>query len=315
MKRASPLLDVDALLTADRVRGLVALRKALAAKNHIHIVEAIQKVGELKVLELEPELVVLFEHFAGAADEEDKRCLAKTAIVKALRQLGIDRPALFLEAIHTQEPVFPDRDDATLLRVEGALALTDFGHPDAAEIMVDLLVDPMPDVRITAVRCLLAVVPHQAYLLLRLKVQLGDKATPVLDECFAALLETDPRRSIPFVGEFLGSRNDDTRTAAAIALGESRQQKAFELLRDRWQHEHDEGFRGTLLHAVAMLRQDYATRFLVSLIEAGKRGAADALLALAPYRGVESIRNDVAAAVAKAQSKELQDLFQRKFRV
>lgn len=314
MKRAAPLGDLQSLLATDRPRVLTTLRKALSSKKHLLVVEAIQQVGDLKVPELEPELCALFDHFEGDGEEEDKRCAAKTAVVKSLHQLGIDRPDHFLRGVRTCQPSGPDRDEATQLRVASALALTEFAHPDAAEIMIDLLADPMADVRIIAVRCLAALVPHQAYLILRLKVQLGDKSTPVIDECFAMLLHTDSRKSIPFVAGFLSSPDDDIRTSAAIALGESRQHKAFEVLVAKWKQEFATDFRATLLHALAMLRQDYATRFLLSLIEAGGKDAIDALLALAPYRAVESIRSEVETAVSKTQAQELQELFKRKFR-
>lgn len=180
--------------------------------------------------------------------------------------------------------------------------------------MIDLLADPIPDVRITAVRCLVALVPHQTYLLLRLMVTLGDKSAPVLEECFTALLQTDPRKSMPFVAGFLDSGDEDARTSAAIALGESRRQEAFDALVARWQREHDADFRATLLHAVAMLRQEHATRFLLSLLAKEGTDAVDALLALAPYRAVDSIRQEVEATVTRTQAKDLIELFKRKFR-
>jgi HEAT repeat protein len=310
MKRTSPLDGLEAILAADRPRGMASLRKALASKKHESIVEAVQRAGELKVRELEPELCAIFDHFAGDGAEDDKRCAAKTAVVKTLHQLGCDRSEVFQRGVRIFQPAGPGSDEAAPLRIASALALAEFGHADAAEIMLDLLADPIADVRITAVRCLVAVVPHQAYLLLRLKVQLGDPSAPVIEECFSSLLATDSRRAIPFVTRHLKSKNDDTRTSAAIALGESRQQKAFEALSARWKQELDEDFRTTLLHAIAMLRQDYATGFLLAQIEEGN---ADALLALAPYSSIDSIRQEVEAAVSKTEKKELKELFSRKF--
>jgi len=315
MKRASSLAGLEAIIAADRPRVLAALRKALAAKKHELIVEAVQRTAELQVKELESELVALFDHFAGAGEEDDKRCAAKTAVVKALLQLGCDRPELFLRGVRCYRSTGFGRDDAAPLRIASANALAEFGHADAAEIMLDLLADPIADVRITAVRCLAALAPHQAPMVLRLKILLGDEAAPVTEECFGALLEIDARKSIPFVARFLDSDDDDVRTAAAIALGESRQQKAFDALVTQWKQVFDADFRTTLLTAIALLRQDYATRFLLSLIEEGGNDAIDALKALAPYRAVDTIRQEVETAVNKTQSQELRNLFDRKFRV
>jgi HEAT repeat protein len=315
MKRASSLTGLEAMLATDRPRALAALRKALGAKKHELIGEAVQRTGDLQVKELEPELVGVFDHFAGEGEEDDKRCAAKTAVVKALRQLGCDRSELFLRALEFFQPSGLGRDDAAALRIAAANALADFGHADTAEIMLDLLADPIADVRITAVRCLAAVAPHQTPMVLRLKVLVGDESAPVIEECFGALLQIDPRKSVPFVARFLDSPDDDVRTAAAIALGESRQQKAFDALVAQWKQAFDADYRTTLLTAMALLRQDYATRFLVSLIEEGANDAAEALRALAPYRAVETIRQEVEAAVNKTQNQELRQLFDRKFRV
>jgi HEAT repeat protein len=315
MKRASPLADLEVTLATDRPRALAALRKALAAKKHDLIVEAVQRIGDRKVKELESELAAVFDHFASEGEDDDKRCAAKTAVVKALHQLGCDRSELFLCGVRCHRPTGFGRDDAAPLRIASANALAEFGHADAAEIMLELLTDEIADVRITAVRCLAAVAPHQAPMVLRLKALLGDESAPVIEECFSALLQTDARKAIPFVARFLEDADDDVRTSAAIALGESRQQMAFDALVARWQQDFDPDFRTTLLTAIAMLRQDYATRFLLSLIEEGTTGAADALLALAPYRAVDTIRQEVEAAVNKTQSKELRQLFDRKFRV
>jgi hypothetical protein len=165
-------------------RALAALRKALGAKKLELIVEAVQRIGDLKVTELESELASVFEHFAGDGAADDKRCAAKTAVIKTLHQLGCDRSALFLRGARFFRPVGFGRDDAAHLRIASAIALAEFGQAEAPEIMLDLLADPIADVRITAVRCLVAVAVHQAHLVLRLKVLLGDESAPVIEECF-----------------------------------------------------------------------------------------------------------------------------------
>src|SRR5436190_24119909 len=126
MKRASPLAGLDAIITTDRPRALAALRKALESKKHELIVEAVQRTGELKVPELEPEMCALFDHFAGEGEEDDKRCAVKTAVVKTLQQLGCDRSDLFLTGIRFYQPVGFDRDEAAPLRIAAANALADF---------------------------------------------------------------------------------------------------------------------------------------------------------------------------------------------
>jgi hypothetical protein len=86
-----------------------------------------------------------------------------------------------------------------------------------------------------------------------------------------------------------------------LALGESRQPQAFELLRNWWQRSIISELRLTGLLAIAMLRQDAALDFLISLVEKGKpRDREGAISALKMYQQDEALWKRVQHAMENA---------------
>ncbi|OAI40751.1 hypothetical protein AYO40_04395 [Planctomycetaceae bacterium SCGC AG-212-D15] len=312
---AAELAQVEAGTISARDAILATLRKGLAAPLQSLVVSAARLAGQLGMKEVEPSLCAAFDDWAGEHDEDDKQCLAKIAIVKALQALELPRGDIFLRGARIIGTSFAGNpDDASELRVACASALADIADRDAQEMLIQLLTDSAANVRAMAVRCLGSLPVVGMLFLLRFKVLIGDTEPAVIEECFTALLTTDAERSVSFVGDYLRSPDDGVRTSAAIALGESRLAAAGQLLIDRFQREGDADFRATLLHALALQRQEPATRFILSVIEEGTADADNALRALAPYKALSAIRDQVEEAVRKSQRKELQELFRRKFR-
>ena len=162
------------------------------------------------------------------------------------------------------------------------LAQTDY--PEALEEILPLLLDPERDARIGALRAIAASGLPGGVLLLRLKALSGDEPE-VLGECFAALLRAAPAPSPEFVAKFLDHREEAVVEAAALALGDSRLESAFAVLRDALERTRALPLRRrTLMLAIALLRRESAIDYLLDVVQNGEgQTSADAGAALAMY--------------------------------
>lgn len=207
------------------------------------------------------------------------------------------------------EPVWGGKDDtAAALRGVCALGLVRMNYPEVMTELADLLADPKPEARVAAVQAIAYTQNDQGVPLLRLRVHVGDE-TQVLSECLTALLKLAPTGSLPLIKNLL-RQDDETALVAALALGESRLSEAFALLRDWWQQTHTPELRRTGLLAIAMLRDDTALDFLLSLVTEGKsQEAKDAIAALSLYRQDEALwRRVICAAKQRGESNLLESL-------
>jgi HEAT repeat protein len=175
-------------------------------------------------------------------------------------------------------------DTAAEVRALGAMGLAQTDYPEALEEILPLLLDSERDARIGAVRALAAAGLPGGALLLRLKTLTGDEPE-VLGECFAALLRAEPAQSLEFVAKFLDHRDEAIAEAAALALGDSRLESAFAVLREAFERSHGRPVRRTLLLAIALLRRENAIDYLLDLVQNGEaQASADAVAALAMYK-------------------------------
>jgi HEAT repeat protein len=165
--------------------------------------------------------------------------------------------------------------------------------------LVDLLADPEKEARMGAARALGGVAGPEPALLLRLKLLQGDPEVEVLAEGFRALLSIEsPEEGASFVARFLASEDETVAESAALALGESRNPRAFEVLKDHWERARGKSFRRVLLVAMALLRTEPATDFLVALLsDASGETRRGALSALGPFLYSGELRKRVRAAV------------------
>jgi hypothetical protein len=173
-------------------------------------------------------------------------------------------------------------DTASEVRALGAMGLAQTNYPDALEEIVPLLLDREREARIGAVRAIAASGLPGAALLLRLKALSGDEPE-VLGECFAGLLRAAPAQSLEFVAKSLDHHEEAIAEAAALALGDSRLENAFGVLRDAFERSRARP-RRTLLLAIALLRRENAIDYLLDLVQNGEsQTAAGAEAALAMY--------------------------------
>jgi HEAT repeat protein len=288
----------------------------LAHKSNAVVAKAAQLAGEFELHDLRPQLVDAFHRCMKDPATTDRGCVATTAIVHALEALAAPAEAVYLAGIrHIQmEGSYgPPIDTAAVLRSASAMGLVHMYHPDAVLHLVTLLVDREADARIGAVRALAWCGGPEVVPLLRLRVLAGDESVDVIAECFTALLAVSPARSLEFVAGYLeGSAR--VAEAAALALGQSREAAALEILKNRYAAGASEWLRRALLAGLSLAREDSAFEFLFSVVEtAPEKMAAEALSALAVYRHDERIRGRVVPLVANRKGKLLQPLLAAEF--
>lgn len=245
------------------------IRKFLSSANSIVITKAVQVVAKYGLAELIPQLIAAFDRFMNKPIKTDKGCLAKTAIVEALDTLNYWESDVFLQGIHhvQMEPGYGGHvDTAANLRARSALALARIEYTEVFFELTTLLADPDPQPRIAAVKGLTYLAEEKSELLLRLKILTGDQEPQVLSECFSGLMIIAPKRSMDFVAGFLTASNLLIAEGAALALGESREPQAFEILRNSWEDSINHEFKEMLLLPIALTRCDKAFDFLLNVV-------------------------------------------------
>jgi HEAT repeat protein len=281
------------------------LKQVIKSKHAIAVARAAKLVNRMNAHALIPELVTAFERFMVNAATTDQSCIAKKTIAQTLYRLDYSQEDLFLQGIkHVQmEPVWGGKvDTAPGLRGFCALGLVRMNYPLVMVELADLLADPEPEARISAARAIAYTENSQGVPLLRLKVKLGDKDPQVLSECFIALLKLAPDSSLSLVSGFLEHPDAQISEMAALALGESRIEAAFPVLSQWWQRSRSPELRRSALLAIAMLRQDEALEFLLSMIEEGKLSEAkDAVAALELYRLDSILWPRISGAIEKRE--------------
>ncbi len=298
------LSALHALRTAPITEDVLAqLRQALTSHNSHVVAAAAEIAGEAELADLEPDLVEAFAALMRNPAKTDPGCRAKTALANALRACECPAEAVFLQGVrHVQmEPVWGGQvDTAAPLRGACALGLVGMRSRHALLELAHLLADPESDARIAAARALTYSGDPASVPLLRFKVLTGDDHAAVLYECFLALLKLDMDTSLSFVAEYLKSPDLAIAESAALALGESRHESAFAVLRDAWEDTFDAERRRTLLLALATLRVEPALAYLLDIVRCEARVHADAALeALRMFQRDETVWRRVEKALAE----------------
>jgi hypothetical protein len=268
--------------------GMIILRQVLKSKYSLAVAQAAKIVGESSITGLVADLVEAFARMMVKPTQVDQNCLAKKEIAQTLYCLEYSDENLFLQGIrHVQmESVWGGQEDtAAHLRGICALGLVRMNYSNVMNELADLLADPKPEARVAAAKAIAYTGNPQGVPLLRLKTRIGDPAPQVIEECFNALLQLAPTDSLTLVAGFLFDPEEQICELAALTLGSSRLEPAFDLLKSCWEQTRKVELRRTLLLAIAMLRQDQPIDFLISLVAQGKDiDAKDAISALDIYR-------------------------------
>lgn len=321
-KRAS--LD-DRLAAVRRLRDREAsaeltaeLKAGIADRSNLIVAAAAAIAGDRGIMELAGPLCSAFAHFLIDPVNNDQLCRAKLAVIQTLDRLEHEDPDVFLKAArHVQmEPVWGGKvDTAAPLRSAALVALTRINAPGLLTLLVDGLVDPEKDVRISAASALGAYGSEAAGMLLRLKARIGDPEPDVLSECLGGLLTCNAAENLPLVTSFLDRDDDAVQEAALLALGRSRLPAAFEALRRFWESRPPMVLRETTLLALVMLRLPAATEFLIGLLaDESETTALAALSALKVHVHDPRMRQRIADAVLQRDLPALQARFEKDFR-
>jgi len=266
-----------------------AVREALRSKTGALVAAAARMVAGRELRPLVGELPPAFVRLCEKPGERDPGCRGKIAIAKALRELDEWDDEVFVRGIAyvQEEPVWGGREDtAAELRAECAMAFAHAGRSDALDVLADLLADPLRAARAAAAQALGDTGRPDASALLRYKVRVGDPEPEVIGACLGSLLALSPRSSLPFVASLLKGR-DERATAAALALGESRLNAATPHL-VAWCEDATPELRARVGYlALALLRGDAATEYLLGCVRDG-----DPLDAVAAGRALATFRDD-----------------------
>ncbi len=284
------------------------------------VAAAARAIAERGIQSLEGALVASFARLLAAAAKGDPQCVGKRALAKTLVELrcGVSALDVYRAGVrHVQlEPVFGGKvDTAVELRAICAQGLVLANPADLWLELADLLSDREATARAGAVRAI--AFAGNAFVgapLLRMRVRCGDPDVRVLGDCFVALLEIDAVGSLGFVGAYLDDANAAIAEAAALGLGESRSPQALELLQAWLARCMDPELQGAGYTAVALLRSDAATDFLLAQIrDAPARRACLVVSALGMHGGDEKLRARVESAVAERNEREVRDAFREAF--
>jgi hypothetical protein len=321
MAKAEPievqLIQLGALRKSTDIKSRNAeIAKAIGSKTNLIAAKGAELARELQVRDLADTLHKAFDRFMEKPGTTDKGCYAKTAIVQALYELEMNDLDVFLRGIHhvQMEPIWGgSADTAAELRGVCALGLVRANYNDVMNELAELVVDPDPSARLNAVRAIgysendLVGAP-----MLRMKLLSGDEHPEVIVEAFASLMKLAPAKQVKFVARFLEKPDAEMREMALLALGQSRQPAAFDLLQSMYEREIRVDKRRVFLQPIALTRLPAGHQFLLHVIADEPRDLAIAAIeALKPYRSDSSLRAKMEKAVNDRDEPTVREAFSR----
>lgn len=273
------------------------LRTALRSPTGAIAAAAAALVEQHRLEPLVAELAPAFERLCEDGVKRDPACRGKLAIARALHGLDHWDDRVFVAGIgYVQREGWGQEDTAAELRGVCGLAHAHFARDDALDVLAGLLGDPERTTRLAAAQAIGDTGRPDATALLRFKLGVGDDEPQVISACIESLFALAREPSYGFVVGLLAGR-DDRAEVAALALGGGRFAQAFEPLVGwcigaQTEQRHRVGYL-----ALALLRAEPATEYLLDAIRS--HGAADALAAgraLATFKDDANLADRVRAA-------------------
>jgi hypothetical protein len=306
------------LREAPAEEAVAELRKALVDRVNVVVAKAAKIAAERQFQALTADALEAYGRLFEDAVKRDPQCWGKTALAGALKDFGYSESAPFLRGLeHKQmEPVWRGEvDTAENLRGVCLLALAQCADLDRGEALrrfVDGLTEKSPAIRQEAARGLGQMAGDESALVLRLKARMGDESPQVIGQVFDSLVAIEGEGALRFVANFL-PRADEAAEEAALALGSTRLEDAFEILRKAWTAARDPQFRPVLLRAISVSRLESAIGWLVDIVRSGRKADAEAAVeALALHASSEEIRGHVEEAV-EGREAEVRETLRRHF--
>jgi len=299
-QRVAELRELDVAAPASQGK----LRAAVQSSTGFVVAAAADLVAEHRLESLVPELAPAYERLCDDPVKRDPACRGKLAIVRALHTLDHWDDRVFVAGLcHVQKEGWAQEDTAGELRGLCGLAHAHFARADALDVLADLLGDRERTARIAAAQALGDAGRPDATALLRFKVLAGDPEPAVLAACLEALFSLARDASYPFAVRLLAG-HDERAEVAALALGGARMAAAFEPIAS-WcigatpEQRHRIGYL-----ALALLRTEPATDYLLDAIRShGRLDAIAAARALATFKDDAALVERIRAAAAEQRDK------------
>ncbi len=256
------------LIALNHLEGVAGLLAPYLADTSRHVVaKAAGRVRDELVSGVEAELRAgLARMFDSEAEDPD--CLTSLVLLEALDAVGHDDPHPFFYAANLFRYVRDSKgpvDIATDVRARGAAGLVRLAVPGVLELLTRHLTDKSR-VQANAARCLARHGDPAGFYLVQLRLAMGADDFDVRTECYTTLLLLDQGGAgLAKVKAALNSRDPTRRHAAALALGESGVDGAFELLRAWLESASKEDDREAGLTALRFMRSDAARDYLRKL--------------------------------------------------
>jgi HEAT repeat protein len=292
-QRVAELRDLDVAAPG----GLDKLRTALRGTTGFLVAAATRRVEADRLEAMVPELAPAFERLREDAVKRDPGCRGKLSIVRALHALDHWEDRVFVAGLTCeQREGWGQEDTAAELRGVCGLAHAHFARGDALDVLAALLADRERTTRLAAAQALGDAGRPDATALLRFKLLSGDEEPAVLSACCEALFALARSASYAFAVELLAA-HDERAEVAALALGGARFAAAFEPI-TAWcvgagpEQRHRIGYL-----ALALLRAEPATAYLLDAIRShGRRDAVAAARALATFKDDAALIEQIRAA-------------------
>ena len=291
------LAQLEALRTADPSTTLEPIRKALTHRNNFIVAKAAKLAAAHNHRALADEIAAPFSRFLADGAKSDPQCWAKNAIVETLAAFEYQEPEIFLTGMKyiQLEPTWGGPSDtAGTLRGYCAVALVQCRSLSNTQVLTHLtplFADKQLSVRVNAARAVEQIGTDASALLLRLRAELASDEPELLGACYSGVLRLEGPGVIPWAAKFLTNPNprdppDAASAEAAFAIAETRAEAAATLLIATHKRTRDPDFRGTLLAALALTRQEKAIDYLFDEIADGNKTAREALENSAPSHEV-----------------------------
>jgi hypothetical protein len=324
--RAAESLNAIAALRGEPDVGTLteALKPHLASNTGVVIEKVAGIVRERKIDTLGPELAAAFARLMPGGAKADPTNAAKFQVITAGVELGGLEAETYLAAIrHVQmEGSFgPPIDTARAMRGQAAFGLLNVKYRDALYEIAELLDDAERDGSITdarrgGIRALGTLAGESSALMLRLTARRYAKDPDTLAEVFASLNAIEAGKSFDFIAGFLDA-SDDVAAMAALAVAESRQPQAAEVLIAAW---HANGRHASdpqaFLTALSMTRKPAAIDLLLDrLTDSPLPQAVAALEALRLHRADESLQSRIGQIVIARDDRILSESWQKRGQV
>jgi len=245
------------------------IKKLITHKNGLVVSWAAQCAAMFQFNNQIDLLITTFHRLQKNGVKNDKACLGKIGIIKALNSLNYDDVTWYINAascVQIEQSINGKIDKAVPVRCACIEAFHRFEWHRVAKTLASLTGDSDQRVAIAAITTISCFEGREAELILITKAS-GTNSEHIKGACLKGLLHINSDTT-DIVEKYLYSENLDFRIEAAFALAEFRSNDSFTMLKTAWEKYSDEGENcGYLLQAIGALRIPQSMEFLKSILE------------------------------------------------